>query len=590
MPAPANIRPQARRKGRFRWQAGLILVAAAIVYLVGNESVGLWDRDEPRYAQTSRQMLQSGDWVVPHYLSDIRTAKPIFIYWCQASAMKIFSDTAFAARLPSVLAMLLTLAFLTLVLPPQIGRRRTALTMFILATSALAMAAAKMCLTDAVLLLWVTIAQACLFAIIHRRGTWPTWIVLGIAVGFAGLTKGPVIVGVMGTTIVVLIALWWNDRRLQRHRSEAANAPRAVSGAEDSNGLIRDVASGKTVAPGFLLALAIVAAICVPWLILIHQRAPEFLPRIIGHDVVARMSSGLEGHKGPPGYYLLTIWGTYFPWSLFLPAAIVYGWTHRRNPLTRFALASVVGPWIMFEIFQTKLVHYMLPTFPPLALLTAMALATESARLRRQRKLRLPRSPGDSIFLAVIFCWCGFVGLVTLALMLFTILKLPSSFALTAAAVSIALIGAEMARATFVAWRARRPFYAAGAMGVGMLILVGVLYGAWIPNISALHTSQRVAATLRAERATTPGSVIMIDYKEPSLAFYQGGTIREESNNSFLRQTDPLLWPKWIVMTRRIWDDQPASIRERLDVVDFVPGWWYANKGRSVEVLIVRKR
>ena len=52
----------------------LIILAAAGVYLVGNGAVALWDRDEPRYAQTSRQMLQSGDWVVPHYLDNVRTA------------------------------------------------------------------------------------------------------------------------------------------------------------------------------------------------------------------------------------------------------------------------------------------------------------------------------------------------------------------------------------------------------------------------------------------------------------------------------------------------------------------------------------
>ncbi len=62
----------------------LLILAALGVYLAGNGRVSLWDRDEPRYAQTSRQMLQTGDWVVPHLLDKVRTAKPIFIYWCQA--------------------------------------------------------------------------------------------------------------------------------------------------------------------------------------------------------------------------------------------------------------------------------------------------------------------------------------------------------------------------------------------------------------------------------------------------------------------------------------------------------------------------
>src|SRR5687767_8070135 len=88
-----------------RLKLALLILFAGITYLVGNGSVALWDRDEPRYAQTSRQMLQSGDWIVPRFLGEVRTAKPILIYWCQAAAMKVLGDTDFAARLPSAIAM-----------------------------------------------------------------------------------------------------------------------------------------------------------------------------------------------------------------------------------------------------------------------------------------------------------------------------------------------------------------------------------------------------------------------------------------------------------------------------------------------------
>jgi hypothetical protein len=82
------------------------IFTSAFVYLIGNGSVALWDRDEPRYAQTSRQMLQTGDWVVPHYLDNVRTAKPALIYWCQAIAMRVFGDNEFAARFPSAMAII----------------------------------------------------------------------------------------------------------------------------------------------------------------------------------------------------------------------------------------------------------------------------------------------------------------------------------------------------------------------------------------------------------------------------------------------------------------------------------------------------
>src|SRR2546423_11450268 len=116
----------------------LIILASFAVYVAGNGRVSLWDRDEPRYAQTSRQMVQSGDWVVPHLLDKVRTAKPIFIYWCQAAAMRIFGDNEFAARLPSSLAMTMTLIVLAVVIYRTIGPRPAMWTVFILATHWLA--------------------------------------------------------------------------------------------------------------------------------------------------------------------------------------------------------------------------------------------------------------------------------------------------------------------------------------------------------------------------------------------------------------------------------------------------------------------
>src|SRR3954453_18518849 len=146
----------------------LVIIAAAALYLIGNDRVGLWDRDEPRYAQTSKQMVLSDppDWIVPRLLDKVRTAKPIFIYWCQAGSMWLLNSPGeFAARLPSSVAMTITLIVMAVAIGKSIGWQRALWSTLILASSGLVIAAAKMCITDSVLLLWVTIAQLCLFAI-----------------------------------------------------------------------------------------------------------------------------------------------------------------------------------------------------------------------------------------------------------------------------------------------------------------------------------------------------------------------------------------------------------------------------------------
>ena len=190
----------------------LLLLACAVVYLVGNRSVPLWDRDEPRFAQTSRQMLQSGDWVVPRLYDAVRTAKPPLIYWLQASAMKVLGDRGpagvFAARLPSSVAMLLTPGLSG---PGAVARRRArrhALwTVLILSSCVLVVLAAKAGLTDSVLLLFVTVAQLCLYAVWRGRGTWGVTVVMAVAIALALLTKGPVAVGVQAMTLLALGAV-----------------------------------------------------------------------------------------------------------------------------------------------------------------------------------------------------------------------------------------------------------------------------------------------------------------------------------------------------------------------------------------------
>ena len=133
----------------------LVIALAAVVYSAGNGSISLWDRDEPRYAQCSRQMLQSGDWVVPRLYDEIRANKPPLIYWCQATAMRLIGDGpisgTFAARLPSTIAMLLTLTVLAIAISRHVGKEQAFWTILVMSSSLMTILAAKASLTDSVL-------------------------------------------------------------------------------------------------------------------------------------------------------------------------------------------------------------------------------------------------------------------------------------------------------------------------------------------------------------------------------------------------------------------------------------------------------
>jgi len=152
-------------KRRSARQIVLVIAAAAILYFIGAGRVSLWDRDEAWYAQSSKQMVESGDWVVPRFLDSPRYAKPILIYWCQAASMKLFGPTALAARIPSAVAMVGTIILLGVVLKRAVAAQRAGLTILIFASSAMVIASAKMCLTDSVMLFFLTAAQLAMFSI-----------------------------------------------------------------------------------------------------------------------------------------------------------------------------------------------------------------------------------------------------------------------------------------------------------------------------------------------------------------------------------------------------------------------------------------
>lgn len=643
----------------------LLAICAFVVYLAGNASVPLWDRDEPRYAQCSRQMLQTGDWVVPHLYDELRTAKPPVTYWFQATAMTLFGDTDWSARLPSAVMMPLTLLMVGIAVRRAAGPQHAFWTVLVLSSSAMAVIAAKVCLTDSILLFFITAGQICVYRIWRGGGTWPTFIALGLVDGVGLMTKGPVVIGVHAMTLIGLAflkcSMTWGRREwravliglalvaatslagdylvpLVLRRKEPASMGgilgvqaaivlvvavlirrwRRADGVGE-NEVARTQATAGPATPGragelavkIFAALVIVVAVGLPWAILLEQRSPGFMKTMIFKEVGDRASTAQEGHQGPFGYYLASVWPTFLPWSLILPAALVLGWQRRSDPKIRFALAAVLGPWLMFEEVRTKLPHYLLPCFVPLAFLSADAIV---------RCLRdgLPVL-ADKAFVRGAWIWAAIMTCLGLSPILAARWFTPQPWG------EIGVIAMAMtAYAVLVAWRFRqgrtvpdRTRQALTLMGVGGLMVYALTFRLYLPACDYLKLSVHVAEVLRANGVTDREQVVMLDYKEPSLAFYQGGTIREHSNLAITpsmlevvprsaraarRAADVAAGgkfttlPEWAVVSREVWDNTGAKYsgandpRNLLDVVATFRGLDVADGMRNVEVMVVKRK
>jgi 4-amino-4-deoxy-L-arabinose transferase-like glycosyltransferase len=243
----------------------------------------------------------------------------------------------------------------------MLGPRGGPLAGLILATAPIFVAESKLATTDATLALWLLGCQFCLW----RLGRRPSRIAAGcfwIFLSLATMTKGPVGPALIAASSLLGWLWGWRTLAWKRLHWRAGLA-------------------------GFVL-------LTLPWYVAISIRSGgDFLRFAVGRQIVHRVASDMEDHGGFPGYYPLVSALVFYPWSAFIPAALLGAWSRRRSdPKLGFLLGWVVGPLILLECFRTKLIHYYLPAFPACALLVAwlvVAVSAEGVNVRRWRLGRL---------------------------------------------------------------------------------------------------------------------------------------------------------------------------------------------------------
>lgn len=331
--------------------AALVLVLYCLVlYLPGIAAVPPFDTDEALYAQSARQMLETGDFIQIRYQNEARSKKPVLSYWLEAAAAGLTGriHEIWPYRLPSVLGVT-TASLLTFWCGIGLfGRTAALLGAALFAATLMAVIQAHLARADALLVAIVVAAQGALALLhaAHAKGQPPPrglWLAFWVAQGLAILIKGPILALTTLLTVVTL-GLWERDWRWL--------AP------------LRPL-------PG----LAITMAIAAPWFVAANLAGDDgFLGAAVTQDLLPKLLGVQEGHGGPPGYYLATGLGMLWPVTLLLGLAVPFAWRHRREPALRFCLAWIVPTWIAYELIPTKLFHYTLPTYPAVALVAAAAV------------------------------------------------------------------------------------------------------------------------------------------------------------------------------------------------------------------------
>ena len=365
----------------------LLFLGCLLFHVVGTWSVPLIDRDEPRFAEASREMVERSDYIVPRFNNQLRLDKPPLAYWAQVASYKIFGENDFAARFPSAVAAALV-AMSILAWGRRIGGDRVGWWAAIIFTLSLqTFVHAKAAVADMWLVLFVTIAHWAGYELLNQKKTlnaqrstfntqWTWWFVFYGALAFGFLAKGPI----AWTPLLTIAAM----KYFSRDASHPEAGPRRV---DPSTALRTSLAKRFKFTRGVLLMLVIVALWGVPALVQTHG---DFLRIGIGRHVIGRSFSAMESHGSNSlsiyllllPFYFVTIFASFFPWSIKLPTLTKKLW-RERDQIDVYLLCGAGVIFIIFTLIKTKLPHYTLPAFPLLSLLFARHLVDRPQFLKR---------------------------------------------------------------------------------------------------------------------------------------------------------------------------------------------------------------
>lgn len=487
---------------------GIVGILTLIFILPGLSSIPPLDRDEARFSQASKQMLEDKNYVVIKFQEELRSKKPIGIYWLQIASASIFGkDNIISYRAPNIFStIILIIVFSTFVY--SISFRYFNLNISSSLTfsffSSLVMATLlglsieiKQAKTDTVLLTLCTVQQLIFWKIYsygkeswnkykHHEYVWLTrlfWLIIALGI----LVKGPISPLLFTMTLLSICIL---DRFVEKEWNLSwLNLFLWFQG------------------------LLIVSIITLPWIYLAWQATDgHLILDAINKDFLIKLRSGQENHWGPFGSHFFLLLLTFWPMVLLLPfaARACLDWKHDR--LIRFLISWIIPFWIILELTPTKLPHYILPVFPGLILLILIGISSPPSGNIKFSKINKFFRAVVVIFTLLLALSLVYVSLNFSSKILIFILSIVLSFIMITSIIfgNIFFLNESKYKLS--------PLF-------GMLILAGIcnifVFSYIFPNLDKIHITPKIKNYIDSLEFR-PDTIVATGYHEPSLVFSLG--------------------------------------------------------------------
>lgn len=532
-----------------------LLVAAHLLLTLPNLGAHtLWDMDEGVNAEASREMLESGNWVTPYFNYKMRTAKPVMLYWLEAPSMLLFGSNEFGARLPSVFCGL-AVVLLTYELARAMYRPSTGLLAGLVLASCIEFCLLSHAATPDAPLLCFFVLGILLYwrGSTHGRTWW--YAPVGVAVGLAVLTKGP-----------VGLAL-----------------PAAIVGLHLLS--IKNYRAAFSWRLGWLLLAFVLTA--GPWYAMVAlDTKGKWITAFFLHENFDRFNVPQENHRGGWWYHMALFVVLFAPWSVFLGVTLWNALREVKRPhattddqpvAMRLLLIWFGVVMLVFSAAATKLPNYILPLYPAAAIMTARVVDRW-----RTGEQNWPRW----LVHCVTVSWAT-VGMITIFAILIAggriVLPIKGLYPMPAIASWAWLGGFLIVSALLFAWHQRtHRTKAVASLALGAVFFLGGIAAFPTVAMNEYKAPQPLVEQFRLNDTSVELRMAGLHWNRQSVVFYAQ---RELIKLDTMPQTNDLLAldiPTYVFIPAKLWPD----VKDRIVVPHEVLGEHYDFYARDQIKLI----